>query len=124
MHKRIPVSMRTRHELSNLVEGRLLSSDARGGLADLTTRQIIEEVPEAEIRDRLGRGYYEHRGDPDRGHRDGNRTSRLRTDERAIKCTAPPVAGGEEPFRARIYCKIKGNTKWLLRLATELLAGD
>ena len=85
MHRRIPGSMRTRHELSDLIAGRLSSADARGQLVELATRLIIEESLEAETRDRLGRDYYEHGGDPDRGHRNGNRTGRLRTAEGAVE---------------------------------------
>ena len=68
MQRRIPGSMRTRHELSDLIEGRLASPDARSQLVDLATRLIVEEALEAETRDRLGRDYYEHGGDaPGRG---------------------------------------------------------
>ena len=122
MQRRIPGSMRTRHELSDLIEGKLSSPDARGQLVDLAARLIIEEALEAETRDTLGRGYYEHGGDPGRGHRNGNRTGRLRTAEGAVEYTAPQVAGGEEPFRSRIRSELKGNTERLERLATELLA--
>ena len=122
MQKRLPGSMRTRHELSDLIEGRLSLSDARGQLVELATRLIIEEALEAKTQDRLGRDYYEHGGDPDRGHRNGNRTGRLRTAEGAIEYTAPQVADGEEPFRSRIRSELKGNTERLETLAEELLA--
>ena len=77
MHRRIPGSMRTRHELSDLIEGRLSSADARGQLVEPATRLIIEEALGAKTKDRLGRDYYEHGGEPGRGHRNGNRTGRL-----------------------------------------------
>ncbi len=47
MHRRIPGSMRTRHEFSDLIEGRLSSAGARGQLVELATRLIIEEAPQA-----------------------------------------------------------------------------
>ena len=72
MDKRIPGSMHTRETLSQLIEGRLSAPDARSELVRLATRLIIEETLEAESRDALGRGYYEHGGDPDRGYRNGN----------------------------------------------------
>ncbi len=62
MHRRIPGSMRTCHELSDLIEGRLSWADARGQLVELATRLIIEEALDAETRDTLGRDYYEHGG--------------------------------------------------------------
>ena len=122
MQRRLPGFMRTRHELSDLIEGKLSSPDARGQLVDLAARLIVEEALEAETKDRLGRDYYEHGGDPGRGHRNGNRTGRLRTAEGAIEYTAPQVASGEEPFRSRVRSDLKGNTERLERLATELLA--
>jgi hypothetical protein len=48
MEKRIPASMRTRHSLSELIEGRLASSDGLSELVKLATRLIIEEGLEAE----------------------------------------------------------------------------
>ena len=83
MEKRIPGSMHTRETLSQLIEGRLSAPDARSELVRLATRLIIEEALEAESRDALGRGYYEHGGDPERGYRNGNRTGRLKTAEGA-----------------------------------------
>ena len=93
MDKRIPGSMHTREALSELIEGRLSAPDARSELVRLATRLIIEETLEAESRDALGRGYYEHGGDPDRGYRNGNRTGRLKTAEGAVDYTAPQIAG-------------------------------
>ena len=60
MTKRIPGSMRTRESLLELVGGRLSAPDARTELVRLATRLIVEEALEAESRDALGRGYYEH----------------------------------------------------------------
>ena len=76
MQGRIPGSMRTRHELSDLIEGKLSSPDARSQLVEFATRLIVEEALEAETRDRLGRDCCEHGGEPGRGHRNGNRTGR------------------------------------------------
>ena len=58
--------MRTRENLSELIEGRHSAPDARSELVRLATRLIIEKSLEAEARDTLGRGYYEHGGDPGR----------------------------------------------------------
>ena len=100
MEKRIPGSMRTREALSELIEGHLSTPDARSQLVLLATRLIVEEALEAESRDALGRGYYEHGGDPGRGYRNGNRTGRLKTAEGMVNYTAPQIAGREEgvPF--------------------------
>lgn len=64
MKKRIQASMRTRQSLSDLLEGRLWSPDARADLVKLATRLIVEEALEAESRDALGREYDEHGAKP------------------------------------------------------------
>ena len=74
MHRRIPGSMRTRHEFSDPVEGRLSSAGARGQLLELATRLIIEEAPfSSRIRSELK----------------GN-TERLETLAREMLVTGPP----------------------------------
>ena len=60
MARRVPVSMRTRESISELIEGRLSSADGRAELVKLATRLIGEEALEAESRDALRRYYYEH----------------------------------------------------------------
>ncbi len=122
MEKRIPASMRTRHSLSELIEGRLASSDGLSELVKLATRLIIEEGLEAECRDVLGRDYYERGAEEGRGYRNGVRAGRLKSAEGLIDFAAPQIAGREEPFRAEIRAHLKGRTEALEGLAVELLA--
>ena len=122
MEKRIPGSMRTREALSELIEGHLSTPDARSQLVLLATRLIVEEALEAESRDALGRGYYEHGGDPSRGYRNGNRTGRLKTAEGMVNYTAPQIAGREEAFHSEIRTHLKGRSEALEDLAVEMLA--
>ena len=51
MAKRLPASVRTREELSGLIEGRLASPAGRSALVELATRLIVEEALEGEARD-------------------------------------------------------------------------
>src|SRR5690554_5426538 len=108
MEKRIPASMRTRQSLSDLIEGRLSSPDGRGELVKLATRLIVEEALEAESRDAIGRGYYEHGARPGQGYRNGSRPGRLKTAEGLVEYAAPQIAGREEPFRSEIREHLKG----------------
>ena len=64
MAKRLPASMRTRQNLSELIEGRLSSSTGRSELVELAARLIIEEALEEESRDALGRDCYERGAEP------------------------------------------------------------
>ena len=114
--------MHTRQSLSDLIEGRLSSPDARADLVKLATRLIVEEALEAESRDALGRGYYEHGAKPGQGYRNGHRPGRLKTAEGFIEYAAPQIAGREEGFRSEIREGLKGRTEALEGLAVELLA--
>ena len=48
MGKRVPASMATRQQLSDLIERRLSSADGRTELIKLATRLIVEEALEAQ----------------------------------------------------------------------------
>ena len=122
MRNRIPGSERTREALQGLIEGRLSSDNAKSDLVRLATRLIIEEGLEAEVRDALGRDYYEHGERPGGGHRNGVREGRLRTAEGFVGYAAPQVAGAAEPFRSELRTHLKGHSEALEELAIEMLA--
>ena len=122
MSRRVPGSERTREGLRDLIEGRLSSAAGRSELVRLATRLIIEEGLEAEVRDSLGRDYYEHGGEVGQGHRNGVREGRLKTAEGFIGYSAPQVAGTAEPFRSELRGHLKGRSEALEDLAIEMLA--
>jgi len=122
MTKRLPGSERTREALNGLIDGRLRVENARSDLVRLATRLIIEEGLEAEVRDALGRDYYEHGGDPGRGHRNGVREARMKTAEGLIGYSAPQVSGTAAPFRSELRDHLKGHSEGLEDLAIEMLA--
>jgi putative transposase len=94
----------------------------RTELVHLATRLIIEEGLEAEVRDALDRGYYEHGSEPGGGYRNGLRRGRLKTAEGFIDYSAPQVAGTIEPFRSELRAHLKGRSEALEDLAIEMLA--
>jgi putative transposase len=122
MRSRIPGSERTREALQELIEGRLSSGNAKSDLVRLATRLIIEEGLEAEVRDALERGYYEHGAEPGGGYRNGLRQGRLKTAEGFIDYAAPQVAGTDAPFCSRLRQHLKGHSEALEDLAIEMLA--
>ncbi|MCP4209171.1 MAG: IS256 family transposase, partial [Shimia sp.] len=122
MTQRLPGSERTREALNDLMEGRLRVDNAKSELVRLATRLIIEEGLEGEVRDALGRDYYEHGASPGGGHRNGSRTGRLKTAEGRIDYSAPQVAGTAEPFRSELKRHLKGHSEGLEDLAVEMLA--
>jgi transposase-like protein len=108
--------------LSDLIEGRLSSDFGRSELVRLATRLIVEEGLEAEVRDALGRDYYERGAGAGGGYRNGLRQGRLKTAEGFIEYAAPQVAGREEPFRSELRAHLKGHSEALESLAIEMLA--
>jgi len=122
MDRRIPASERTREALHDLIEGRLSSEFGRTELVKLATRLIVEEGLEAEVRDALGRDYYERGAGHGVGYRNGVRKGRLKTAEGFIDYSAPQVFGRAEPFRSELRAHLKGNSEALEDLAIEMLA--
>ena len=122
MSQRVPASARTREALSSLIEGRLSSEAGLSELVRLATRLIIEEGLEGEVRDALGREYYERGAAPGHGYRNGVRTGRVKTAEGVVEYGAPQVAGREEPFRSELREHLKGHSEALEDLALEMLA--
>lgn len=122
MSRRIPASVGTREALHDLIEGRLSSPAGRSELVELATRLIIEEGLEAEVRDALGRDYYERDADAVSGYRNGVRRGRLRTAEGFIEYATPQIAGTAQPFRSDLREHLKGRSEALESLAIEMLA--
>jgi putative transposase len=61
--------MWTREELTSLIEGRLSTASAKDELVKLATRWVVEQAPEAEVGDTIGREYYDHGAAAGQGHR-------------------------------------------------------
>ena len=97
MAKRLRASMRTREELSALIEGRLASPAGRPALVELATRLIVEEALEGEERDTLGGDYHEGGVEPGQGYRNGTRTGRLKAAEGNLTYSEPQISGLESP---------------------------
>jgi hypothetical protein len=68
MSSGLPGSESTRDGLRDLIEGRLSSESSRSKFVRPVTPPIIEKWLEAEVRDALGRGHYEHSSEPGRGY--------------------------------------------------------
>ena len=122
MRTRIQGSERTREALNALIDGQARVADAKSELVRLATRLIIEEGLEGEVRDALGRDYYEHGSAPGGGYRNGTREGHLKTAEGRIDYAAPQVAGTVEPFRSELRAHLKGHSEGLEGLAVEMLA--
>jgi transposase-like protein len=119
--KRVPASKQTGERIDELL-AQGSEGDVRSDLIRLGVRRIVEEALEAEVEDRLGRGYYGHGDEASRGYRNGYRRGRLKSAEGAIEYGVPQVRGLEEPHRSKIRQRLAGRTEELERLAVEMYA--
>jgi putative transposase len=121
LSRRIPASQQTSERIEQLMEA--LDAHREGpSLTQLGLRKIVEELLEAEVSERLGRGYYERGEASSAGHRNGYRTGRLATAEGEVEYAVPQVRGLEEAFRSRLRPELGKRTEALEDLAVEMYA--
>lgn len=123
---RVPSSVGTRKRLSEMLAGETGEIDTSVFVRQ-AVRLMIEEALEAEVSERLGRGYYargEHAtedADAPRGYRNGVRVGRLKTAEGVIEYGVPQVRG-LEGWQSEIRAALRGKSEELERLAVEMYA--
>ena len=122
---RVPSSVGTRKRLRDMLAGDT-SEIETSAFVRQAVRLMIEEALEAEVSDRLGRGYYE-RGSQvaeesvPRGYRNGVRVGRLKSAEGMIEYGVPQVRG-LEGWQSEIRAALCGKSEELDRLAVEMYA--
>lgn len=121
MRTRVPASEQPSHRIEELVKA-LETYHEGPSFPQLGVRKLIEELLEAEVAERLGRGYYERGGEASEGHRNGYRTGRLKTAAGEVEYSVPQVRGLEEPFRSRLRPELGKRTEALEHLAVEMYA--
>jgi transposase-like protein len=89
-------------------------------LAQLATRQLVQEGLEQEQADFIGRERYE-RGTR-RGHRNGYVPGHVDTAEGRVPVAVPQVRGTEAPYRSALYDFLRGHSDVVERLAIEMYA--
>jgi putative transposase len=119
---KLPASEHTRNALKRM----LARSDGSLDLSALVCQSVklmIEEALEAEVAERLKRGYYEHgevgANGAERAHRNGYRTGKLKSAEGAIESAVPQVRG-IAGWTSEIRTALAGKTEELERLAVEM----
>jgi putative transposase len=120
---KVPASEVTRNALHKLLAGKDGSVDM-SAMVRQAVQLMVEQALEAEVSERLGRGYYEHgSGEPTpvRAHRNGVRIGRLKSAEGMIEYAVPQVRG-IEGWHSEIRAALGGKTGELERLAVEMYA--
>ena len=87
--------MIAREQLQQLLAGGLdRETNIVSALVEMVTRQVVQQLLEAEQQDFLGgRGRYDRRGEEQVGSRNGYERGRLRTAEGFIDVAVPQVRG-------------------------------
>jgi transposase-like protein len=122
---RVPSSVGTRKRLKEMLAGDTGEIDTSTFVRQ-AVRLMIEEALEAEVSERLSRGYYE-RGpmaespEAPRGYRNGVRVGRLKSAEGVIEYGVPQVRG-VEGWQSEIRAALGGKSEELERLAVEMYA--
>ncbi len=92
---RVLSSVGTRKRMRDMLAGETGEMDTSAFVRQ-AVRLMIEEALEAEVSERVGRGYYERGSSADegaRGHRNGVRIGRLESAEGVIEYGVPQVRG-------------------------------
>ena len=124
---RIPPSEQIRQQIDELLNNGIQAQDSPlNTLLRLGAQLVVQEALERETTERLGRGWYQHRGpgEPLRGHRNGYESNRLRTAEGEITVQVPQVRNWAEegPYGSRLMDFLRGHSDVLNRLAVEMYA--
>lgn len=120
MRKVLP-SVRISNEISELLEkGYEGSDDLLSVLIKKSVKRVIQEVLEAEVKDHLGRDYYQRQAGATRGHRNGYENRNLKMSEGKIGLEVPQLRDTEGPYRSILLDRVGGLSPRLERLALEM----
>jgi transposase-like protein len=119
---RIPPSERISKEIMELIQNLTEHGNNQkllGQLMQLSMRKLVQELLEKEVKEYLGRSYYEH-GEKGKGYRNGYKPAHLKTAEDRLLVQKPQVADSPETFNSQLWSHIKGRTEQLERIAVEM----
>jgi len=116
-------SERLRKEIDEIINGELGEDDDLLGLMiEKSLRMVFQKILEQEVKDFLGRGYYERSKWSRRGYRNGYEEKRLRSAEGEIKLEVPQVRDTEQTYRSEFLMRIKTLSPRLKELVIEMYA--
>ena len=119
--EKIQPSDRISKEISELLQGGCdKSEDLLTLLINKSVRKIIQESLEQEIRDYLGRDYFERNANSRKGYRNGYEPKTLKTAEGPMHIEVPQLRNTDSPYRSELLKHIRTRSSELERLATEM----
>jgi len=121
--KKVQPSERLRKEIDEIINGELgEDEDLLGLMIEKSLRMVFQKILEQEVKDFLGRGYYERSKGLRRGYRNGYEEKKLRSAEGEIKLEVPQVRDTEQTYRSEFLRRIKKLSPRLKELVIEMYA--
>jgi transposase-like protein len=97
--KNVPPSEKLRKEIDEILSGQLgKDEDLLGLMIDRSLKMMFQKILEQEVKDYLGRDYYERDAGSRKGYRNGYEPKRLKTAEGAITLEAPQLRDTEDTY--------------------------
>ncbi len=105
--KNVPPSEKLHKEIDEILSGQLgKDEDLLGLMIDRSLKMMFQKILEQEVKDYLGRDYYERDSGSREGDRDGYEPKRRKTAEGEINLEAPQLRETEETYRSDFLNKI------------------
>jgi putative transposase len=121
--KKVPPSEKLRKEIDEILSGQVSEDeDVFGLLIERSLKMVFQRILEQEVRDYLGRGYYERGTRERKGHRNGYEPKRMKTAEGELMLDAPQLRSTEETYRSEFLSRIDALSPQLKRLVVEMYA--
>jgi putative transposase len=121
--EKVPPSEKLRKEIDEILSGKgSKEEDVLGALIERSLKMVFQRILEQEVRDYLGREYYERGTGVRKGHRNGYEPKRLKTAEGEVVLDAPQLRGTEESYRSEFLKRIEALSPQLKRLVVEMYA--
>ena len=121
--KNVPPSEKLRKEIDEILSGQLgKDEDLLGLMIDRSLKMMFQKILEQEVKDYLGRDYYERGAGSRKGYRNGYEPKRLKTAEGEINLEAPQLRETEETYRSDFLNKIDFLSPQLKQLVLEMYA--
>ena len=121
--EKVQPSDRLRKEIRSFLQNMGSASNGAEALSELVrlaTTLMVQEGPEAEQTDYVGREHYQ-RGEGN-GYRSGYKPDHLDTAEGRVNIDLPRIRDAHTPFRSRLFDHLRGDSQMVEHLATEMYA--
>jgi transposase-like protein len=121
--QKVPPSEKLRKEIDEILSGQLgKDEDVLGLMIDRSLKMMFQKILEEEVKDYLGRDYYERNSGRRRGYRNGYEPKRVKTAEGKINLEAPQLRDTEETYRSEFLRRIELLSPQLRQLVVEMYA--